>query len=274
MQATEGADDADDVGTIPGPSAWHLADYWWTVLRRTWQGSFVSAFLSPVLYVLAMGVVLGGFIKGDPETLEGATTYLAFIAPGLVAAHAMETVFEELTYPVLGMIKWNRTYHGMLATPLRVRDVVNAQLGYVLVRVMAISAIFLAVMAPFGVYASLAGVLLAFVAQVLIGAAFAGPLLAFSAWLPHESGYSLVFRLGMIPMFLFSGAFFPVANLSTPLEWLAKATPLWHGVSLTRMLTLDHVDATRALVNVGFLATLAGLGWWLSIRNLRRRLIA
>lgn len=260
--------------SLPGPSPLHLVDYWWTVLRRTWQGSFVSSFMSPVLYILAMGVVLGGFIKGDPDALEGATTYLAFIAPGLVAAQAMQTVFEELTYPVLGMIKWNRTYLGMLATPLRVRDVVNAQLGYVLARVAMVSAIFLAVMSPFGVFASVTGVLLAFVAQVLIGAAFAGPMLAFSAWLPHESGYSLVFRLGMIPMFLFSGAFFPVANLSTPLEWLAKATPLWHGVSLTRMLTLDNLDATRALVNVGYLVLLAAIGWLLAMRNLDRRLIA
>jgi lipooligosaccharide transport system permease protein len=262
-----------DGAGLPPPSVLHLTDYWWTVLRRTWQGSVVSSLLSPLLYILAMGVVLGGFIEGDPETLEGATTYLAFIAPGLVAAHTMETVFDELTYPVLGMIKWHRTYLGMLATPLRVRDVVNAQLGYVLARVAVVSAIFLAVMAPFGVFADLTGVLLAFLAQVLIGAAFAGPMLAFSAWLPHESGYALVFRLGMIPMFLFSGAFFPVANLGAPLEWLAKATPLWHGVSLTRMLTLDNVDATRALINVAVLVLLAGAGWRLSIRNLHRRLI-
>lgn len=265
---------ARDPARTRRPSALHLTDYWWTVLRRTWQGSIVSSLMSPVLYILAMGVVLGGFIEGDPDTLEGATTYLAFIAPGLVAAHAMETVFDELTYPVLGMIKWHRTYHGMLATPLRVRDVVNAQLGYVLARVAVVSAVFLAVMAPFGVFASVWGALLALLAQVLIGAAFAGPMLAFSAWLPHESGYALVFRLGMIPMFLFSGAFFPVANLSTPLEWLAKATPLWHGVSLTRMLTLDTLDTARALTNVAVLVWLAAAGWMLSIRNLRRRLIA
>ena len=66
-----------------------MVDYWATVYRRTWRGSVVSSFVTPLLYVLAMGVLLGGFIKGDPATLEGAPTYLAFVAPGMLAAQSM-----------------------------------------------------------------------------------------------------------------------------------------------------------------------------------------
>ncbi len=93
-------------------------DYWWTVYRRTWRGTVISSFLSPIFYVVAMGVLLGGFIEGDPAELEGATSYLAFIVPGLVAAHAMQTAVGETTYPVMGMIKWQQVYDSMLATPL------------------------------------------------------------------------------------------------------------------------------------------------------------
>ena len=79
-----------------------------------------SSFLVPLLYILAMGVLLGGFIEGDPAKLDGATTYLAFVAPGMLAAQTMTTVFGEVTYPVMGMIKWHKTYYSMIATPLTV----------------------------------------------------------------------------------------------------------------------------------------------------------
>lgn len=253
--------------------ALRLTDYWWVAYRRTWKGSAISSFVVPLLYILAMGVLLGGFIKGDPARLEGASTYLAFVAPGMLAAQTMTTVFGEVTYPVMGMIKWQRVYFGMIATPLGVPDIVLAHLGFVAFRVVTVSAVFLAVMAPFGVFESVAGVLVALPVQVLLGLAFAAPVYALSARLPNESGFSLVFRLGMIPMFLFSGAFFPVSNLDAPLEALARVTPLWHGVDLTRMLVLGRVDVPMALVHVGYLVVLALLGWWLATRNLHRRLV-
>lgn len=253
--------------------ALRLTDYWWVAYRRTWKGSAVSSFVVPLLYILAMGVLLGGFVHADPAKLEGATSYLAFVAPGMLAAQTMTTVFGEVTYPVMGMIKWQRVYYGMIATPLSVPDIVLAHLGFVVFRVLTVSAVFLAVMAPFGVFESVPGVLVALLVQPLLGLAFAAPVYAFSARLRDESGFSLVFRLGMIPMFLFSGAFFPVSNLSAPLEALAKVTPLWHGVDLTRMLVLGHVDVPMALVHVVYLAAFALAGWVLATRNLHRRLV-
>jgi lipooligosaccharide transport system permease protein len=250
-----------------------MADYWAVLYLRTWKGSVTQSFVVPLLYIVAMGVLLGGFIEGDPAELEGATSYLAFVAPGMLAAQSMTTVFGEVTYPVMGMIKWHRTYFAMIATPLGVPDIVFAHLGFVLFRVGAVSAVFLAVMAPFGVFESLGGVLIAFFVQLLIGLAFAAPIYALSAALRDESGFALVFRLGMIPMFLFSGAFFPVSNLDAWMEAVAKVTPLWHGVDLTRMLVLGQVDGSLALVHVAYLAALALAGWLLATRLLHKRLV-
>jgi lipooligosaccharide transport system permease protein len=185
----------------------------------------------------------------------------------------MTTVFGEVTYPVMGMIKWQRIYYGMIATPLSVRDIVFSHLSFVAARVAMVSAVFLVVMSPFGVFESVTGVVLALFAQVLIGLAFAAPVYALSARLTNESGFALVFRLGMIPMFLFSGAFFPVANLDPWMEALARATPLWHGVDRTRMLVLGRVDGSLALVHVLYLGVLAVVGWVLATRVLHRRLI-
>ena len=142
----------------------------------------------PLLYILAMGVLLGGFIEGDPAKLEGATSYLAFVAPGMLAAQTMTTVFGELTYPVMGMIKWHKTYYSMIATPLTVGDLVMSTLGFVMFRVGTVSAVFILVMAPFGVFTSWWGVVVAFFVQLLLGLAFATPIYALSASIRNESG--------------------------------------------------------------------------------------
>ena len=249
------------------------AEYWITVYRRTWKGSAITSFVTPLLYVGAMGLLLGGFIDQGGAELDGAPSYLAFIAPGLLAAHVMQTAAGETMWPVMGMIKWNKTYYGMIATPLGIADIVAAHLLFVLFRVATTSAVFMVVLAFFDVYASWGGALAAFLVQVLVGLAFASVIYGYSAGLTTEAGFALVYRLGVVPLFLFSGAFFPIGNLSAPLEWLARITPLWHGVDLTRMLTLGNVDGAAALVHVTYLAVMAAAGWWWSVRRLRGRLV-
>jgi lipooligosaccharide transport system permease protein len=247
-------------------------DYWVTVYRRTWRGSVISSFITPLFYVVAMGVLLGGFIKADPATLEGATSYLAFVVPGLVASHAMQTAVGEVTYPVMGMIKWQRIYYSMLATPLQVPHLVAGNLLFVLFRLVTTCGVYLLMLAPFGVYATWWGPVLALGAQVLVGLAFATLVFGVTVRLRSEEGFGLIFRLGVFPLFLFSGAFFPVDNLGPALVWVARLTPLWHGVDLSRMLTLGTVDWSLAAIHVAVLVALTVVGWFWSVRGLARRL--
>jgi lipooligosaccharide transport system permease protein len=246
--------------------------YWATAYRRTWKGSVFSSFVVPLFYVVAMGVLLGRFVQAGPSALEGAPSYLAFVVPGLVASQAMQTAMSEATWPVMGMIKWNRTYYAMTASPLAVSDIVAAHLLFMTFRLATTCGVFLLVVAPFGVYASWWGPLLAWPVSVLVGLGFAGPLHAYASTLRTEEGFALVYRLLVVPLFLFSGAFFPIANLPTPLEWLARLTPLWHGVDLTRMLTLDRLTAGAVLVHVAYLVALALVGWALAVWRLDKRL--
>ena len=248
-------------------------DYWLTVFKRTWRGSIISSFVSPLFYVVAMGVLLGGFVDAAPERLEGATSYLAFVVPGLIAAHSMQTAVGETTYPVMAMIKWQRVYESMLATPLQIRHLVGAHLCAVTARLAMTCAVFMLVLAPFGVFESWWGPLLAYLSQVLVGIAFATLVYGFTARLRSQEGFGVLFRLGVFPMFLFSGAFFPVSNLGTVGEWLAKLTPLWHGVSLSRMFCVDVIDWQVAAVNVGVLLGLTAFGWWWSVTGLTKRLV-
>lgn len=265
-----------DPGERPGRLTMILrqSDYHWTRLRRTWKGSVVTSLLTPLLYVFAMGTVLGGYIDAAGTGPAGAPSYLHFVAAGLVAGQAMTVAVGDSTYPVYGAIVWDKTYQALLATPLRVSDVVAAQLLAILARVGLSCAIFMLTLVPFGVYANAAGALGAFLVVLLVGLAFAAPVCAYSVWISSDAGLSLVFRLGVVPLFMFSGAFFPTSNLGPVLERLVMLSPLWHGVELTRALMLGRLLPVGAVVvHLAVLVALAVVGWWLMVHHLRRRLL-
>jgi len=186
----------------------------------------------------------------------------------------MQTAVGETTYPVMGMIKWQRIYDSMLATPLSCRDVVAAHLSFVAFRLALTCGVYTLVLAPFGVYATWWGPLAAFASQILVGMTFAVWVYGYATRVTTESGFGVLFRLLIFPMFLFSGAFFPIENLGTVGAWVARLTPLWHGVNLSRMFALDHVTWWLAAVNVAALAALTVAGWFWAVRGLERRLVA
>ncbi len=254
------------------PPALRATQYFLLAYRRTWRASIMSTFVSPLLYLLAMGVGLGSFVnKGGGAASLGHMGYLQFVAPGLAAANAATAAAGESTFPVMGGIKWTRTYFAMLATPLRVVDVLAGHLTWIGARVAMAVAPYLIVMAAFGVTPSpeAAAVL---PAGILVGMAFSTPLVAFAATQDNDGSFSLVFRLGMIPLFLFSGVFFPVSVLPVGLRVIAYATPLWHGVELCRLLTLGRLGAASAAVHAGYLVALAVVGAVIASRTYTRRL--
>jgi lipooligosaccharide transport system permease protein len=247
-------------------------DYWWTLYVRTWQGTLVSSFFTPLFYVLAMGVLLGGFIEGDPDKLDGASSYLAFVVPGLIASQTMQTAIGEVTYPVMAMLKWHRSYYAMSATPLAPIHLAAGTLMFALFRVASTSAVFIAVLVPFGVFATWWSAIAVFLVQILLGMAFAACVYAFSVRVVSDEAFGVLFRLVVFPLFLFSGAFFPIENLGPVLAWAARLTPLWHGVNLSRMFAVDQIDWSLAAVHVAVLFGLLLIGWVLSVSGLAKRL--
>lgn len=245
--------------------------YWLTNYRRTWRGSIYTSFLSPVLYLGAMGLGLGKLVDVHGTARLGGVSYLAFLAPGLLAATAMQGGVEESTYPVLGSVKWRRTYYAAAASPLRPSDIFHGHLLFTIMRLAMNSAIFLAVMGAFGAITS-PWVLAAVPVAVLTGLAFAAPIEAWAITVSKDTSFALVFRFGMIPLFLFSGTFFPVTQLPAWIRPLAYATPLWHGVALCRSLSLGTATLGGALVHIGYLAALAAVSIAVGNRTYRRRL--
>ena len=253
------------------PLALRSFEYWLFQYKRTWRGSVISTILFPVLFLASMGVGLGTLV--DSSTTGGVEghSYLVFLAPGLLAATAMQTAVGESTYPVMGAIKWIKTYHAMLATPLGVLDVLVGHLLYIGVRVLIGSTIFLAVMTAFGAVDSPLA-LLTLPAALLTGLAFATPVGAYSAVLETDYGFAVLLRFVVVPLFLFGGVFYPVTQLPLVLEQLAYLTPLWHGVALSRELALGTATVGSTLLHVAYLAVWIVVGFAFAVRNYQRRL--
>jgi lipooligosaccharide transport system permease protein len=245
--------------------------YWAYQYKKTWRSSITTSFLYPILYLAAMGVGLGSLVDKHSHTV-GGVSYLDFIAPGLLAATAMQIGANEAMYPVMGAIKWMRTYFAMLATPLRVKDVLIGHLGWISVRLFTVSTIYLAVVAAFGVVKSPLAVL-AIPAAMATGMAFAAPMAAYAATQDKDVGFTTIYRFVLIPLFLFSGTFFPVTQLPGWLQPVAFALPLYHGVYLCRGLVLGTVVLWRAIASAAYLVALSGVGYGLASKAYRGRLI-
>jgi lipooligosaccharide transport system permease protein len=252
------------------------------VYRRAWRGSVFSSFLSPVLFLAAMGLGLGSLVDSSAAagTSSGAAnaaalagvTYLAFLAPGLLASTAMQTAASESTFPVMAGIVWVKSFHGMIATPIRPSDVVAGKLVYIGLRLLLVTSVFFVVAVAFGAISGPEAIL-AVPAALLTGLAFAAPIAAFSATQRDTNGFNSLFRFGVIPLFLFSGTFFPIEQLPDPLQLVAMLTPLWHGVDLCRSLALGYAEPVPTLVHLAYLGTMTALGVAAALTTFRRRLV-
>ena len=250
-------------------------EFFFAQYRRVWRGTAITSAVTPVIYLLALGVGLGVFADRFAN-LPAGVSYLEFVAPGLLAATAMQLASFEASWPVLSAIKWSRQYHAMLATPLRVGDVLLGHQAFIAARMLMTATIYLVVIsiliASFGDAVSPLAIL-AIPVTVLVGIAFAAPIAAWGAYTENETSFVAIFRFVILPMFLFSGTFFPISELPAVLEAIAYLTPLWHGVDLCRQLMLGEVILTSALAHVIYLVAWIVAGLTFALISYRRRLL-
>lgn len=238
--------------------------------KRTWRGSVLSSFLLPILFVLGFGISVGSFV--DAGGRLGGVSYLDYIVPGMLASTAMQIAFGESSWPVMSRFTWIRTYHAMVATPLRVTDIITGDLLFVALRVVSSTAVFLGITALFGAVHSPWALVVPFVAG-LLGLATAAPIFAYAARMETDSYFPLLQRFVVIPMSLFAGVFFPVESMPVGLRFLAYVSPLWHGVEVCRAATFGVVDLARVGGHLAYLAAWVTVGFWLARLAYRRRLV-
>ncbi|MFI5041859.1 MAG: ABC transporter permease [Acidimicrobiales bacterium] len=255
------------------PSPLRYLEHEVTVYRRVWRSSVASSFLAPVLYLLAIGSTLGKSIDQHGVGRFGGVSYLVWLAPGLLAANAMQVASQESFHPVLGGFRWTRHFVAAAATPLRPQDLVCSWLMWVALRTLLVSTVFLLVSTAFGAIRSPLAIAALPVAS-LTALAFAGPFTAWSATRQNDESFPALQRFAIVPMFLFSGAFFPITQLPPAARLVAFVLPLWHGVALCRALALGHPGLWASIGHLVVLCAYASVGAALSVLAFRRRLRA
>lgn len=234
------------------------------VYKRFWL-VFVTGFIEPLMFLGSIGIGVGSLVHTLPGPGGHVVAYAQYVAPGLMATSAMNGAIIDTTFGFFVNYKYGHVYDGMLATPMRIADVAIGEVTWALLRGAAYSSVFLVTMAAMGYVRSPWAVLAAPVA-VLIGMAFAGAGLAAATYLRSFVDFDFV-NLALVPLFLFSGVFFPLSRYPGALAAVVGWTPLYQGVVLERRLVLGALD-WMMLAHAAYLVALAVAGVLVASRRL------
>ena len=235
--------------------------------RSMWP-IIVSGFFEPLFFLLALGYGLGAYVGGvviDGQAIE----YAVFVAPGLLAASAMNGAFYDATN-IFWKLRYQKLYDSILSTPLGPKDIAVGETAWALFRGLIYSVGFFAVILALGLVESWWAIL-ALPATVFLGFAFAGAGIAAVTYMRSWQDFDIL-NLAILPMFLFSATFFPLSTYPDWLEVVIQATPLYHGVELIRSLTTGTVGWYQ-LFDVAYLAALGLVGTWIVGRRIERLLL-
>lgn len=239
------------------------------VYRRTWL-VIVSGFFEPLFYLLSIGFGLGVLVGGMAAPDGRPIAYTAYVAPGLLAASAMNGAVYDSTLNIFFKLRYAKTYEAILATPVSVGDVALGEIAWALIRGTLYAFGFLVVMGVLGLALSPLAVL-ALPAALLVGFAFAAVGMAVTTWVRSWQDFDLI-QLAILPLFLFSATFYPVTTYPEPIRTLVAWTPLYQGVDLMRGLTTG-VLSPAMLAHVAYLAAMGLIGLAVVNRRLDRLLL-
>ena len=204
----------------------------------TWM-IVISGFVEPVLFLLSFGYGLKDLV-GDITVAGQPVGYVAFIAPALLATSAMNGAIYDSTMNVYFKLNHDRIYHGMLSTSLGPMDVALGEIGWALLRGLSYAVGFMALVTPLGLIPSAWGIL-AIPAAVLIAFGFASFGMAVTSYMKSFQQLELV-NVFLLPMFLFSGSFYPLDVFPEWLQTIIRLFPLAHAIDLVRGLTLGNIS--------------------------------
>jgi lipooligosaccharide transport system permease protein len=229
------------------------------IYRRT-PMVIMTGILEPFLYLGSIGVGVGKLVGA-----LGGVPYSHYVAPALLASAAMNGAIYDSTFNIYFKLHFAKTYDAILSTPLGTRDIAVGEIGWALIRGAIYATIFLLAMVAGGLTTSWWAVL-ALPVALLIGFTFAAIGMAATTYIRGFSDFDLV-PLVTLPLFLFSATFYPLSTYSTPLQWVARLSPLYHGTLVERQLCLGHVG-WEVLGHVAYLLAVGSAGLWVVARRL------
>ncbi|MDP9250906.1 MAG: ABC transporter permease [Chloroflexota bacterium] len=263
----------------PGPASravasllrsWRLVQRNLLVYKRGWMVIF-SGFFEPLFYLLGIGFGLGTLIPPTHLADGRAISYAAFVAPGLIASSSMNGAIAESIFNVFFKLNFSKTYDAILATPLGIREIAIGEMAWSLFRGTLYVIMFVLVMIVLGLVLS-PMLFLVIPASILVGASFSAACLATSAYLRTVQDFDLPMGLAVMPMFLFSGIFFPISVYPLPIQLAMEATPLFHAVGLLRGLATGLLG-WHELWDLIYLVAFGAIAMWIALNRLEQRLV-
>jgi lipooligosaccharide transport system permease protein len=243
------------------------------VYRHQWIIIFSGVF-EPIFYLIGIGLGIGGILETvPPQYTQGVVIpYVAFVAPALLATAAMNGAVFETIFNVFFKLNFAKTYDGVLATPMGITEIALGEMLWALIRAALYAIAMFLIMLFAGLILAPTGVLIV-PAALLVAAAFAAAGLAGTSYLRTVNDFDVPMGLIVMPMFLFSGTFFPIEALFTgPLLWLAYATPLVHAINLIRGLSTGLLGIAQ-LWDLVYLVVFFAICLWIAMRQMERKLI-
>jgi lipooligosaccharide transport system permease protein len=240
------------------------------VYRHQWIIIFSGVF-EPIFYLLGIGLGIGGIIETVALADGREVSYAAYVAPALLATAAMNGAVFETIFNVFFKLNYAKTYDGVLATPMGITEIALGEMMWALMRAALYAVAMFAIMLVAGLILSPWGLLMV-PAALLVAAAFSAAGLAGTSFLRTVNDFDVPMGLIVMPMFLFSGTFFPVGIYPEPIQWLMQVNPLYHSISLIRGLSTGLVGAAQ-LWDFVFLAAFFAICMWIAMRQMERKLI-
>jgi lipooligosaccharide transport system permease protein len=254
--------------------SWYVAEHRILSMKAWWPTLVATSVGNPFVYLFALGVGLASLVETTMDNGAGVSvSYLAFVAPALLASAAAMVAAEEATYPFMMGFKWNPFFFAMNAAPISGNQVTNGMFIAMLARIIPTCVIYFVVMLAFGAVPSALG-FLGILSATLTGLALGVVIASFAAGIEEDKGQpALIMRFIVTPMFLFSGTFFPLEQLPVYLQWIGWISPLWHGTQLGRVVGYELSEpAALTVIHVAFLCALVVFGWVRTQRVVTRRL--
>lgn len=237
-----------------------------------WAGIiFFAAVINPTLYLVSIGIGVGSLIDAN-KGVDGVS-YLTFLAPALLASAAIQGSSDEVIFPTMAGFKWERTFFGIRSTPITARQISLGLFIAAMARTSISVVIYWIALYFFGALDSPTA-WLAMPAALFAGAAMASVMLALAGKIEKEDFFfTIVGRFIMIPMFLFSGTFYPLSQMPIFLQFFGWLSPLWHATEIGRYLTYDYpVSGPMLLMHFSVLAAMIFFGLTASFRIFAARL--
>jgi len=246
-------------------------------IRNMWKFFWVIAFealANPMLYLVSVGIGIGALVDQNLGSGGvGGVPYLTFIAPALLATTAITGAMDEVVFPSLDGFKWQKTYFAMNSTPLSPRQIATGVFLAAMVRTIFAVTCYWLLLYLFGALDSPTA-WMAIPVAILAGAGFGALMLGFVSYVDNEDLFlTVINRLIIMPMFLFSGTFYPLSTMPIFLQPIGWISPLWHATELGRFLTYDYPLSTYlVLTHITVMLALLVVGLLWAFKNFERRL--